>query len=591
MNYVNDLLRYLFAKPKNLAILLGWLAVSFVLIYSLYHVRSDERERAFIEGANNASDAVLEKIKINEAVLESYVSFMRLNDDDERIRAFIAELRKTFRHLYTISFQQYVSEKDRRAFEQAMSRRGLKNYSIRDFSYESDRQFIEVAPASAYFPIYFIEPMGTDADQVLGLDIFSVPFLREPLLQSIQSGKAVASKPFVLAEGGRGYVLFKVVEANPDYSVDGGPEVDTKVVSICLKTSVLLAHAVEQFPLASIRLIFNDSNSAGLQESYHAPLDRDIIIPLETNKHKRKLAEYGQPFTLEFTKTEGLCAQDLGLGMLFLSVSLVSFVMYLNSAYRREKSIEEKDGAFAQLAKERELLDLHVKKRTCELEEQRLANSLLSQRLINVQEDEFRNIARELHDEFGQNLTAINTNAKIVGNLLVNKDVRLASSQDIRAHTDKLYDSLHTMMRRLRPETLDTFGVEAAIQELISSFKLDLLGIECKLFVSGDIAQANEQQTIAIYRSIQELINNALKHSSAKVMIISLSVTQNNIVITCHNQLDKAVNKVIKGYGLLGLEERAKALGGSIDINTSDGWLVTISYPIDNKSLSHKEVS
>lgn len=571
--------------------LLAWLVVSFALIYVLYHVRADERERAFIEAVTSASDAVLEKIKINEAVLESYVSFMRLSDDDERLRAFIAELRSTFRHLYTVSFQQYVSSDDRPAFEQAMSERGVKNYLIQDFSYEGDRQFKDVAPASAYFPIYFIEPMGTDADQVLGLDIFSVPFLREPLLQSIESGKAVASKPFELAEGGRGYVLFKAVTANPSYQFAGTLAPNTKVVSMCLKTATLLAHAVEQFPLSSIRLLYRDSNNADIEESYHAPLDRDIIISLETNQHKRKLDEYGQPFTLEFNKTEGLCAQDLGLGLLFLSVSLVGFVLYLNSAYRRENSVREKDGVLEQLAKERALLDLHVKKRTRELEEQRLANSLLSQRLINVQEDEFRNIARELHDEFGQNLTAINTNAKIVGDLLVNKDVRLASSQDIRSHTDKLYDSLHTLMRRLRPETLDTFGVEAAIKELISSFKLDLLGIECKLFVSGDIAQANEQQTIAIYRSIQELINNALKHSSAKSLIISLSVTQNNIVITCHNQLDQAVSKVVKGFGLLGLEERAKALNGSIDISTSDGWLVTISYPIDNKSLLHKEMS
>ena len=575
-----SLSRYFWSNPKTIGSILVWLFITVILIASILQTRLKDHEQVFTHSANSAYDAVYEKVQINKTVLESFASLMRLRGDTSQLRQFTAEMRRAFPHIYTVGFQRYISPTQKDAFEKKMHQSGIPNYKLKDFDYENNRKFLDVEENHSYYATYFIEPMGTDADQVMGLDQFSVPFLKASLLKSIQTGKAVATRSFTLAEGGRGYVLYRAIQAQPTYKLGSTEEMESTTVSLAIKTSVLLAYASEKLPHTNIRLLYKDSDNANVEETYKPENNHNYTLNTGTIIHNRQLDDFGQPFTLEFSSNNGLTIWDLSLTLLLMISSMGIAYLFLHNAHKRHTSNIEREQTLDDLTVERGDLTALVKDRTKELEKQKEANSLLSQKIINVQEDEFRHIARELHDEFGQNLTAINTNAAIINNILSGDKTAQESSADIRKHANQLYDSLHSMMRRLRPETLDTFGLQSALEELIASFKLNQNGITHKFFIDINLADLSEQQTIAIYRCIQELLNNAIKHSNADKIEISISNDKENIIIFVSDNGKTTGEYKESGFGLLGIKERTKSLGGTMHTNISNGFSVTISFPI-----------
>ena len=198
-------------------------------------------------------------------------------------------------------------------------------------------------------------------------------------------------------------------------------------------------------------------------------------------------------------------------------------------------------------------------------------NRLLVQQLINIQEKEYRELARELHDELGQCMTAIKTDASLMcqysadGNPAVHK---LAES--ILDVSKRTYGVVHDMLKRLRPTALDDLGLSDALQVCINNSKLQKLGTECMLDINGEVDNLGESINITIYRIVQEGLTNIVKYAKAKNALVSLNrindpankdqifleIRDNGVGMDIEQQLSE------KNFGVAGMRERTQALGG-----------------------------
>jgi PAS domain S-box-containing protein len=209
----------------------------------------------------------------------------------------------------------------------------------------------------------------------------------------------------------------------------------------------------------------------------------------------------------------------------------------------------------------------------------------LSSQLLAVQENERRRISREIHDSLGQSLSAIKF--KVEG---ITQDAR-------RSRSKKMAESLETVLpiiqasieesRRiqmdLRPSTLDDLGILATLEWFCREYQkiYDHIRIEKKVSVLED--EVCTPLKTAIYRVMQEALNNIAKHSKAEFVDLSLKKEENKIQLAIEdNGIGFDIEKVKKGIGLDSMRERAELSGGTFEIESVIGGGTTIraSWPI-----------
>ena len=233
-----------------------------------------------------------------------------------------------------------------------------------------------------------------------------------------------------------------------------------------------------------------------------------------------------------------------------------------------------------------------VSKRTQQLlrEEERTRqllseNRLLIQKSLEVQEEERKHLARELHDELGQSLTAIQADAKSIKDLSPKSDDRVITSADailnVSAH---IYDVVHSMMRLLRPSVLDSLGLEEALKEEIGNWNKRNPETRCVYSFKGDLSKLGEHTNITIYRIIQECLTNVAKHASARNVSVELQNSKDDLQLTINDDgvgMDANSPDRGMGLGLIGMRERIQALKGLFGYETSpgDGFRIFIHIP------------
>jgi two-component system sensor histidine kinase UhpB len=561
----------------------SWLLMTMVFVCLLLFLRLSDNKRAFDDEASHAYNAVYERISVNKTVLESFSSVLRITDNIPAIYQYTSEIRQAFPHVYWLGFHQYVSDNKLKDFEQQRREAGYANFKIKDFSYEDDRVFHKVKKAASYYPTMFGKSRTSDSKIILGLDMFAIPFLKQALLKSIRTGDAAATRPFELVEGGQGYMIFKSLDAYPDFDPDIADDTDRLAVSILVRTDQLLTLANSEAPRTITKLSFQNIAGETITEALPALNEQHYLIKFGSLKFESEFDHFGKPFQLIIQKDNGFLAWEVVMIILLFVITGVFCWLYLKNNDRHHLSNLDRQLALDDLADQREGLEKRVLERTNELNEKTAEIRLLSGQLINLQEEDYRHIARELHDEFGQLITAIGINTKLVSNRIVNDP----NVDELSAETQKLVDQLHTSMHsligRLRPEGLDTFGLKVAIEHSTNLFKLNESGIESQLVIDPDIDYLHETYAITIYRAIQELINNAVKHANPKIITVMVKLVASKVIITVADDgCGMNTNNRPKGYGLIGLEERLLALSGIMDITSSpsSGCSIEIKLPL-----------
>lgn len=200
-------------------------------------------------------------------------------------------------------------------------------------------------------------------------------------------------------------------------------------------------------------------------------------------------------------------------------------------------------------------------------------------------EDERREIARELHDETGQSVTAIKSLALSLTRREQGCDEAAKQTAQLIVDTaSQLYAAMHDMIPRLRPLTLDSLGVADAVGERIAEWRRQHPDIEFVLEIGPLPESLGETGTLAIYRILQEAVTNALRHAQARRIEITLRAVANALLLDiCDDGRGLPTNWPRAGhYGLRGMAERARALGGEaiVENRAGSGVRVHASIPL-----------
>jgi len=230
-----------------------------------------------------------------------------------------------------------------------------------------------------------------------------------------------------------------------------------------------------------------------------------------------------------------------------------------------------------------EVIEDIVEERTSELValyEQLRRKDELSKRLLGkvltAQEQERARLARELHDEIGQALTAIIMTTTVVENSLppefASGREKLASVRNI---ANQALNDLRGLIFDLRPEVLDDLGLALALRAQTKKH-LEPLGIQVDLRASGLRDNLPHEVETTVFRVVQEAITNIARHSRATQASISLTKQENRLLIRVRDNgqgfdLDQVMNGPRQAWGLLGMEERVTLLGGKFYISTRPG--------------------
>ena len=196
-------------------------------------------------------------------------------------------------------------------------------------------------------------------------------------------------------------------------------------------------------------------------------------------------------------------------------------------------------------------------------------NHRLTQQIIRLQEDERKNLARDIHDEIGQYLTAIHVDASAILNgkkLSVVKQ----SAQAISLVTRQMMDMVHEILQRLRPRALDELGLSLALGELVHQWKQRHRNVNVIHNIANNIGPMDEVVSITAYRVVQECLTNIAKHANARRVIINVKQDKQHISLAIEDDgVGCDFSQSPKGFGLAGMKERVQGLMGVMKIETS----------------------
>lgn len=196
-------------------------------------------------------------------------------------------------------------------------------------------------------------------------------------------------------------------------------------------------------------------------------------------------------------------------------------------------------------------------------------NHRLTQQIISLQEDERKSLARDIHDEIGQYLTAIHVDASAILSASKISSAK-ESAMAISNITRQMMDMVHELLQRLRPRVLDELGLGLALSEHIHHWRQRNRSVSIVQSVSGQLGEVDEAVAITAYRVVQECLTNITKHANARRLTINVSATEHKILIDIEDDgvgFDKS--RMTNRYGLAGMRERVLGLMGSMEIETT----------------------
>jgi two-component system, NarL family, sensor histidine kinase UhpB len=220
-----------------------------------------------------------------------------------------------------------------------------------------------------------------------------------------------------------------------------------------------------------------------------------------------------------------------------------------------------------------------------ELERSKEELRLLALHIQHVKEEERKRIAQEIHDELGGNLTAI----KIGVSWLRRNEIRDQFKSEERLRfleevIDNTMDAIHRISNDLRPAILD-FGIVSAIRWQAEQLGRTT-GVECRFFSGLEQIPLDDEAAVAVFRIAQEAMTNIAKHSKATLVEVSLGMTDDRIQLDISDngigpQVVGAPNRK-RSFGVMGMNERASALGGklSVEPRPGGGTMVRLEIPI-----------
>ena len=209
------------------------------------------------------------------------------------------------------------------------------------------------------------------------------------------------------------------------------------------------------------------------------------------------------------------------------------------------------------------------------IEEQRRRSGQL---VMRAQEGERRRLARDLHDEVNQALTAILLRLEALAQDA--PPTHAAEVAELKRLVNQAMEELLNLARQLRPSALDDHGLEAAIDAQLKRFA-SRTGVEAQLHTEGDPSELGEDVQTAVYRTAQEALNNIGRHAGATAVEMELSVNGRGAELRVRDDGEGFDPSAAPGgLGLKGMAERARLVGGELDVRSAPGGGTTVTLRI-----------
>ncbi len=217
----------------------------------------------------------------------------------------------------------------------------------------------------------------------------------------------------------------------------------------------------------------------------------------------------------------------------------------------------------------------------------------LSRRLVEVQESERRYIARELHDQTSQALTALKFGLHHLEQDFQHPEALLAHLAEMKQLTDEVLEDLHRLAMDLRPASLDHLGLVTALEQLVRTIGDRYhLSMHFKAVGISELDRLPNDVETTLYRIVQEALTNVIRHAKASNVDVILELQDGKaLAIIEDDGVGFDIQDIQHGHlGLLGMEERAQMAGGGLQIESKAGGGTTIvaEVPYDNSYLNRR---
>ena len=242
------------------------------------------------------------------------------------------------------------------------------------------------------------------------------------------------------------------------------------------------------------------------------------------------------------------------------------------------------------LRSEQGALEQKVRERTADLDTVNRNLRELSARLLQLQDDERRRIARELHDSVGQMLAALSMNLSAVRSDVERLAETAAALQDSEGLVREMSSEVRTISHLLHPPLLDEAGLASALRWYVDGYA-QRSGIKVDLDLPENMGRMRSELETAIFRVVQECLTNVHRHSGSQIAKIRLRMRERKILVEVEDEgkgiplekREQMASAGAPGVGIRGMRERLRQLGGTLELHSSGrGTIVAAQLPLED---------
>ena len=557
-------------------------------------IESDAQTR-FRGMARTAQFAIEARIKSYTDVLRGMAGLFHANPDAsaDEFREYVEQLDtpRNFPGVHAMNYARNVGPAALPALNADLRRR-LRQYGLPEPAWE----LRPVPGRDSYTVIVYMEPGTPEARAKIGLDLDALSQVRRAGAEARDNNAISASGTRVNVLPGSGPRQNILAMRLPVYR--SGMPIDTVLqrraayigsVGIGFGVNMMVNGALEGFPANGVRLVLTDLDDVPLQPGAGRPSavlydshatakarsvpDDELLrasLPIAFNQREWR-ADFSIARSALYTRFDLFYPWMAALAGL-LSTALL-YALFQTMASSRRSALRMAEDMTRELrASQGKLQTTNEKLRQ------------LAAHAEQIKEGERKRIAREIHDELGQNLLALKIEAEILANRTRDRHARLheRAAATVR-QIDLTIRSVRQIINDLRPNVLD-LGLNAAVDWQVTDFARRT-GIECELVEDETEHHLDDHCATAFFRILQESLNNVARHARASKVRIDLHQHADMLTMTIRDNgigIQPGSRNRNGSFGLVGIEERVNILGGSFSISSGPdtGTTIVVTIPV-----------
>ena len=578
----------------------SWLALplSFVIGLSLYMATArlieNDIEARFFGHANNAANIIAVRIKSYNDVVRSTAALFKTTYPVSRVQfhAFVGSLglQENFPAIETLSYAEFVTDHDRDSFERRMREDPLPEGAPAQLA-----QF-DISPPGRrpiYAAISLAYPHRSPGTE--GIDLAIDPVRLSYILLGRDTGELTTSglplqRPFGMKGTALAVRLPVYARHAPVATVEQRRRAFLGSVGIAFSVDALVKGVIDEMPIKNARMTMVDREPGKLGQRRLLVDTADAAPPSFTIRPRQFTRTLPIAFNgRQWDATFSIYARDMyspfeeyipWLALLAgMIATLLLYALFDTLTSSRKRAIRLAKGMTRELRESKAKLQAsHENLRQ------------LAAHADSIKECERKRIAREIHDDLGQNLLVLRIDATMLAARTKGRQIRLheRAAETLR-HIDGCIKSVRQIINNLRPNVLD-LGLSAAVEWQVGEFERRT-GLKCELIDQTDDLAFHEQVATGFLRILQESLSNIVRHAHATRARVVLRTANGAFSMTISDDgvgLPQSGRYRPGSFGLIGIEERVGLLGGSCIMSGSQGGgaVIAISVPLDRCALA-----